>query len=193
MLESTTKPAKKTEGESLPNIPLSAKPANPVPRPLQFIEGKKSYGELSLSEHMYASLLILENMLSTADPGAIAYTRHLSFIALKSSQHFTTESLLAYDNAMRSAVESTGNWPRDSDVHLANCHLVRSFRAPTKPKDRRPRPTGDNPLNNRCIRYNTGMCEGGDRCRYEHKCITCSGNHPMSSCRVSQPKPAKTQ
>lgn len=193
-LDSATNPTSdKQHGESLPNVPVTAKPIHPVPRPLQFIEGKKTYGELSLSELMYASLLILENMLSTADPNATAYTRHLAFLALKSSQNFTTESILTYDNAVRSTVESSGNWSRDSDVHLANCHLVRAFRPSTKPKDRKPKYTGDNPLNNKCIRYNAGNCDSGDRCRYDHKCMTCSGYHPMTACKTPHPKPAKSQ
>ena len=190
VIDSATKASKESNGEFLPNIPLGAKPSYPVPRPFQFIEGKKSYGELTLSEHMYGALLILENMLASSDPNAMAYTRHISFLALKSSQQFSSDSILAYDNALRCVVESTGKWPRDSDVHLANCHLVRSTRAFPKPKDKRSKPLGDNPLNNRCIRYNTGTCNSGERCRYEHKCITCNGSHPMSSCK-SMPKSNK--
>lgn len=194
MLSAAVNPTKQSNGESLPNLPCSVKPSNPVARPMHFIEGKKNYSELSLSEHIYASLLILENMLVAGEPDTIAYTRHLSFLALKSSQHFSTESILTYDNAVRSAVDTSGKWPHDSDVHLANCHLVRSLRAPNKAKDRRSKPTGNTPQTNICFRFNAGNCESGDRCRYEHKCLTCNGGHPVSSCnRGPQQKSQKPQ
>ena len=147
MIESATK-TNETNGELLHNISLGAKPSYPVPRPFQFMEGSKSYGDLTLSEHKYRALLILKNMVASSDPDALVYTRHVSFLALKSSQQFTTESVLAYDNALRCAVESTGKWSRDSNVHLANCHLVRSTRVFSKSKDKQSRPTGENPLNN---------------------------------------------
>ena len=184
-------PPNPATGEFSPNLPISNKQIQAVPRPFQFIEGKKSYGELSLSEHMYASLLILENMLMAGDQNSVAYTRHLSFLALKSSQHFTTESILTYDNAVRSSVDRSGTWPRDSDMHLANCHLIRAYRnKPQKDQPRRSRPPMEgNPLNNRCIRFNTLSCDAGDRCKYDHKCINCNGSHPMSTCKSAQSKP----
>ena len=33
-----------------------------------------------------------------------------------------------------------------------------------------------------CWRYNKNKCHFGQRCRYEHKCSYCWGNHPISAC-----------
>ena len=138
---------------------------------------------------MYGSLLIMENMLLTNYNNMYAYARHLSFMTLKSSQHFTSESILAYDNGVRSIVEATGVWPPSSDSHLANCHLVRTTRpGPVRQKDRRQRTPTDNPAGNKCIRFNTGTCDSPDRCKYGHKCFSCAGSHPITSCKVPKPK-----
>ena len=146
-----------------------------------------------MSEHMYASLLILEIMLVAVEPDNIAYTRHLSFLALKSSQHFSTESILTYNNAVRSVVETCEKWPHGSDVNLANCHLVRSIRPPFKTKEKRFKQTGDTSQSNKCFRYNAGNCESGDRCRFEHKCLSFNGERLVSSCRGPQSKSQKPQ
>ena len=45
------------------HLPVNAKTKINVPRPHEFIEGKKSFAEVSMSELMYGALLILENMI----------------------------------------------------------------------------------------------------------------------------------
>ena len=42
MLSTAVNPTKPSHGESLPNIPCSVIPTNPVARPMQFIEGKRA-------------------------------------------------------------------------------------------------------------------------------------------------------
>ena len=178
-----SKDAPKKSGESL-NLPVSDKPNYPMQRPHQFIVGKKHYLDVSLSEFMHGSLLILENMQLSGDHKTQPYIRHLSFLALKSSQGFSTESILNYDNAVRGSVENTGVWPIDSDTHLSNCYLVRALR-PKTPRGREGDRDRDRekkgPLSNRCLRYNNGDCNER-KCRFDHKCLICSQNHPMSAC-----------
>lgn len=173
-------PENQVSGESCSlHLPVTEKPKVNVARPHTFIDSKKTFMDVNLSEFMYGALLIMENMVAMSDPSVPNYLRHISFLALKSSQGFGTEGILAYDNALRNQVERSGRWPKDSDSHLANCHLVKINRQRFQKEKSEKRP---NPLQNKCLRYNNGDPCMVEKCKYQHKCLLCSGNHAVTAC-----------
>ena len=79
------------------------------------------------------------------------------------------------------------------------CHSLdhSSDLCPLKPPvNKRPRSsTYPSPPQETCKRYNkfNGNCNFGNRCRYAHKCLKCSGDHPASACSKKQAIPQSTE
>ena len=175
----------------------SGKALTKVPRPYQHIAGedyKRPSEVRSLPELMSGALNILEAAAveKTAPDIIVAMIRHVSFIAQKAAQRYTTESLVAYDDAVRDKVEkNSGIWPMSSDMDLCNrllrVHETTNHRrgAPTS-TDRRENTSQDKQP---CIRFNQTECKIS-QCRYEHICLICSEPHAMTTC-PSKMKPAQ--
>ena len=159
-------------------------------RPHEFVDKdfKKSADMKTFAELIYGSTMIMENTIMQGDTTkALSMARHLSFCAQKSLQRYTTESIIAYDDAVRDKVDMAGGiWWEYSDSDLCNRHL-RSSSVPDK-RDR-PRvnnksfsPASKSKTTDPCFRFNSTSGCTSSSCRLAHVCLICGEDHAISTC-----------
>ena len=166
-----------------------------VPRPYQMIIGedyKRASDIKSFAELVSGATVIVENAIENgaSDDNILGMCRHLSFIAQKAAQKYTTDSIVQYDDAVRSKIERTtsDSWPMTSDMDLCN-RLLRMYMQTDRRKRPQASPAGKKKSDERqvCIRFNQTECKNSN-CRYEHVCLICGETHTMKTCSIKKDK-----
>ena len=166
-----------------------------VPRPFEYVDKDfKRPGDITtFAELILGAVIIMENAMiqgNTMDD-AISMSRHVSFIAQKSSQRYTTESLILYDDAVRDKVQREGGtWPTQSDTDLCNRHLRQStstFKSGER-NSSTPKVYKQATQSTQCFRYNSASGCMAKGCKLSHTCLICNEEHAIEVCTHKRDK-----
>ena len=182
-------------GSYTPHVPLRLADVIKSPRPFEFVDRdfKKSADVKTFADLMYGATIILENAImgKKGTDISLSMTRHLSFLAQKSAQRYTTESIIQYDDAVRDKVQALGGkWSPDSDSDLCNRYLRVATsqpgqNQPTQRPGRMAQGRVENGDNATCFRFNSagdGKGCSSKNCHLSHVCLLCAEEHSVVNC-----------